>query len=371
MNCHCCQSDEVKKAGRFTNKNFAVQRYQCNRCGKTFSDKQPLDGLRVDFKQACQVVNLLCEGMGIRAVGRIMNLHRDTVLSILETAGAKMATFQDGMVQDVKAENVQIDEIYSYVGIKPQNLDRTDEERGEFFTYLSVDRASKLIINWRTSKRNKENTLGFLRDLRCRVPNRCQLTSDAFAGYCRGNAAVQQVFGKDVDYATETKVWGRTNADISRYFNPMVVIGIKRKMRIGNPDLTKATTCHAERTNLSVRTFTRRFTRCTLGFSKKLENMRFAVAMFICHFNFCRKHSTVNQTPAQAAGLTDHACAMSAAFPKANRSGKPDAASSSATCRGRWRSCASSRRLNLIAGVSALGGLPNKAQGGVMAWMTL
>jgi hypothetical protein len=78
-------------------------------------------------------------------------------------------------------------------------------------------------------------------------------------------------------------------------------------MRIGTPDLSKATTCHAERTNLSVRTFTRRFTRCTLGFSKKLENMRFAVAMFICHFNFCRKHGAHGQTPAQAAGLTDHA----------------------------------------------------------------
>ena len=80
-------------------------------------------------------------------------------------------------------------------------------------------------------------------------------------GYCRGNGAVKQVFGDDVDYATETKVWGRTNADVSRYFNPLVVIGIKRRMRIGTPDLSKATTCHAERTNLSVRTFTRRFTR--------------------------------------------------------------------------------------------------------------
>ena len=308
VNCHCCQSNEVKKSGRFSNKNFMVQRYQCNRCGKTFSDKQPLDGLRVDFKQACQAVNLLCEGMGIRAVGRIMNLHRDTVLSILETAGAKFEAFLDEKVQDVKAANVQIDEIYSFVGCKPQTLlDRTDAERGEFFTYLSVDRESKLIINWRTSKRNKENTLIFMRDLQRRIPQRFQLTSDAFAGYCRGEAAVKQVFGNEIDYATETKVFGRTNQMVSRYFNPLVVIGIKRKARIGSPDLSVATTCHAERTNLSVRTFTRRFTRCTIGYSKKLANMRFAVAMFICHFNFCRKHSAHGQTPAQAAKLTDHA----------------------------------------------------------------
>jgi hypothetical protein len=62
---------------------------------------------------------------------------------------------------------------------------------------------------------------------------------------------------------------------------------------------------------------------------------------------------------------------MVAACRLANRSDVPEAASLSVTYRGRWRSCASSRRLNLIAGVSALGGLPNKAQGGVMAWMTL
>jgi hypothetical protein len=197
----------------------------------------------VDFKQACQVVNLLCEGMDIRAVARITNLHRDTVLSILETAGAKFEAFLDEKVQDVKAENVQIDEIYSFVGCKPQTLlDRTDAERGEFFTYLSVDRESKLIINWRTSKRNKENTLIFMRDLQRRVPERFQLTSDAFAGYCRGNAAVKQIFGNEIDYVTETKVFGRTNQMVSRYYNPLVVIGIKRKARIGSPDLSKATT---------------------------------------------------------------------------------------------------------------------------------
>jgi hypothetical protein len=75
--------------------------------------------------------------------------------------------------------------------------------------------------------------------------------------------------------------------------------------RLGNPDMKLASTCHVERTNLSVRIFTRRFTRCTLGFSKKADNLKFAVALFAAHFNFCRVHSAHGQTPAQAAGLTD------------------------------------------------------------------
>jgi hypothetical protein len=104
------------------------------------------------------------------------------------------------------------------------------------------------------------------------------------------------------------KVWGNRIDPVSasRYYNPMIVIGIKRQQRIGQPDLSESTICHAERTNLSVRTFTRRFTRCTIGYSKKLANLRHAVAMFITHFNFCRKHSAHGKTPAMASGLTDH-----------------------------------------------------------------
>jgi hypothetical protein len=68
-----------------------------------------------------------------------------------------------------------------------------------------------------------------------------------------------------------------------------------------------ATTNHAERTNLSLRTFTRRFVRCTINFSKKLANHRYAVAIFAAHFDFCRVHGSLNgKTPAMAAGLTDH-----------------------------------------------------------------
>src|ERR1039457_4860768 len=93
--CHCCQSNEVKKSGSYQNKNRVVQRFFCLRCGKTFSESQPLDGLRVDFKQACQVVHLLCESMGIRAIQRITGLHQETILNILETAGQKAAAHLD------------------------------------------------------------------------------------------------------------------------------------------------------------------------------------------------------------------------------------------------------------------------------------
>jgi transposase-like protein/IS1 family transposase len=307
VNCHCCQSDEVKKPGRFTNKNFTVQRYQCNRCGKTFSDKQPLDGLRVDFKQACNVVHLLCEGMGIRAIERFTRLHRDTVLSILEMAGEKCARFLDEKVRGVSSQFVQVDEVHGFCYSKGQNTEIGEVERGEQFTYLSMDKDSKLIINWHVGKRNGENTLAFMQDLKSRMAGRFQLTTDAFNGYRQGRGSVRAVFGNEIIFATETKIWGKQDlANVSRWFNPLVVVGIKRKSRIGNADLSKATTCHAERMNLSLRQFSKRWARKSLGYSKKLENMRHAAAMFAAHFNFIRKHSAHGKTPAQAANLTDH-----------------------------------------------------------------
>jgi hypothetical protein len=70
---------------------------------------------------------------------------------------------------------------------------------------------------------------------------------------------------------------------------------------------SQATVCHAERTNLTLRTLTRRFVRRTINFSKKVDNHRHAVALFVAVFNFCRAHKTLGgKTPAMAAGLTDH-----------------------------------------------------------------
>jgi IS1 family transposase len=229
------------------------------------------------------------------------------VLSILEMAGEKCARLLDEKVRGLSCPFVHVDEVLGFVFSKAQNTAPGDVERGEQFTYLSMDKDSKLIINWRVGKRNGENTLAFMQDLKSRMASRFQLTTDAFSGYRIGRGSVSEVFGNEIDYCTEEKIWAKPNlAGVSRWHNPLVVVAIKRKPRIGNPDMDVATTCHAERMNLSLRIFNRRFTRKTLGYSKKLENLRHAVAIFAAHFNFIRKHSAHGMTPAQSAKLTDH-----------------------------------------------------------------
>lgn len=280
-----------------------MRRFRCVRCNKTFSEQQPLDGLRVDFKQAAQVVHLLCEGMGIRAIERFTQLNRRTVLGILEMAGQKAAAFQQAKVYAVSAALVQADEINSFVFSKQRNTPESDTERGDQYTFLSIDKRSKLIINSLVGKRTRENAEQFMTDLKNRMePRRFQLTTDNWRIYSCYMGAVRSVFGNGVDYATETKIFAKPEQ-----FLPRQVTAIKRTRRIGEPDMKTATTCHCERTNLSVRTFTRRFTRCTIGYSKKLENHKHAVALFVWHFNFVRVHSAHGRIPAQECGLVSKA----------------------------------------------------------------
>jgi transposase-like protein/IS1 family transposase len=296
--CYCC-GGETKKSGRFENRNRIVQRFACKRCGKTFSEEQPLNGLRVDFKQAAQVVHLLVEGMGIRAIQRFTGLHQETILSILEMAGQKAASFSDANVRNLSPKLVQADEMHCFVFCRQQNNIHNIEDIGEQFMFLSIDRDSKLIISSLIGRRTRENADYFMGDLKKRTVARFQLTTDnwkTYSGY--GESSVMADFGANVDYATEKKIFAQPVP-----YLPRRVTSIRRKARIGCPDMTQATINHCERTNLSVRLFTKRFTRCTLGYSKKLENLKLAASLFVWHFNFVRVHSTHKQTPAMTAGL--------------------------------------------------------------------
>ena len=49
----------------------------------------------------------------------------------------------------------------------------------------------------------------------------------------------------------------------------------------------------------------RRFTRLTNAFSKKVENLGYALALHFMYYNFCRIHQTLRVTPAMAGKVTD------------------------------------------------------------------
>jgi hypothetical protein len=132
-----------------------------------------------------------------------------------------------------------------------------------------------------------------------RVTGRFQLNTDGYIGYRGKCGAINRIFRNQVDHATEEKTFYKLGQFISR-----TLAKTTRKARLGNPDLDLASTSRVERTNLTLRTFQRRFTRCTAGFSKKLINHRLAVDLFVWYQNFARKHMTLKTTPAIDIGIS-------------------------------------------------------------------
>ena len=202
---------------------------------------------------------------------------------------------------------METDELYSYVLCKQANNKLLADEIGDQYTFVSFCRDSKLVISFATGKRSSCLAREHLGDLKSRIANRIQISTDNFQGYRGKTGAVGTVFGLNgIDYAMLTKVYAKSILPERRY-SPPVCILCKKTPQLGSPNLELICTSHVERQNLNIRLFNRRFTRLTLGYSKKLSNLRHSVALFVCYWNWCWKHNTTKQTPAQASKLTDHA----------------------------------------------------------------
>jgi hypothetical protein len=141
----------------------------------------------------------------------------------------------------------------------------------------------------------------FIEDLAGRLSSRVQVTTDGLKVYLD---VIEGAFGCEVDYAMLVKLY-ESSQEETRY-SPAVCVSAEAKVIQGKPDMRHVSTSYVERQNLSMRMGMRRFTRLTNGFSKKVDNHAYMVALYYMHYNFCRVHQTLRVTPAMEAGVTDH-----------------------------------------------------------------
>src|SRR3982074_1221584 len=159
---------------------------------------------------------------------------------------------------------------------------------GNQWTFVAIDADTKLVPVHRVGKRDLPTAVAFMNDLASRLANRVQLSSDALAAYVE---ATEQAFGADVDYGQAVKFYDAEPAGPGRYSPPKVTHS-ERNVIVGQPDNAHISTSYVERQNLTMRMSMRRFTRLTNGFSKKGENHKAAVALYMMFYNFGRKHLT-------------------------------------------------------------------------------
>jgi IS1 family transposase len=204
---------------------------------------------------------------------------------------------------------IQCDEIWSFSYAKQRNVrtaKNAPEGAGDVWTWTALDADSKLIVSWHVGDRTQHTGISFMSDLRARLANKVQLTTDGHRAYL---TAVREL-DFDADYAMLNKIFASDAfTQLSRY-SPPNVVGIQKEVIKGNPDPTHISTSFVERQNLTMRMQMRRFTRLTNAFSKKFENHCHALALYFFWYNWTRQHKAHRLSPAMAAGLTDKLLSM-------------------------------------------------------------
>jgi IS1 family transposase len=257
--------------------------------------------MRLPMEKATLCLRLLVEGNSIRSVERITGVHRDTILRLLVVAGEKCERLMEEKVRNVKVDDVEADEIWGYVGCK-EKRSKGREAMGDAYTYVAMERSTKLILAWHLGKRSGPDTGIFIHKLAEATTGQFQITTDGWAPYVE---AVNVALGHRVSFAQLIKVY-RATAEGERRYSPAEVVECVPVERIGMPVRERICTSHIERQNLTMRMHCRRLTRLTNAFSKKWGNLQAALALHFAWFNFCRVHKSLRVTPAMESGLTNH-----------------------------------------------------------------
>lgn len=258
---------------------------------------------QLDNKTRSRVIAALVEGNSIRGTVRITGVAKKTVLRILCEVGEACWTYQQLNLKNLPCRRIECDEIWAFCYAKDKNL--PDELKNKFgfgsiWTWTSICADTKLVPAWFVGKRDTQAAHAFMNDLAGRLKNRVQLTTDGHHAYLE---AVDHAFGDQIDYAMLNKIY-RAAPGQGKYSPGECCGSVKTKIK-GRPAKSLTSTSYVERNNLTMRMQMRRFTRLTNGFSKKIQNLQWAVSLHFMYYNYCRIHQSLGVSPAMAAQVTD------------------------------------------------------------------
>ena len=107
----CEQTQPVVKAG--LNNKGGNQRYRCQKCQHYFTVNPWPKGY--DPKLREQAVSLYLEGVSLRAIGRQLGVHHQSVANWVNAAEARLP---EQVTDSTPTETVEIDELFTHVGKK-------------------------------------------------------------------------------------------------------------------------------------------------------------------------------------------------------------------------------------------------------------
>lgn len=257
---------------------------------------------QIPVAERAKILHHICEGTSLRATSRLTGFSLNTVTKLVVEVGESAAWFQDQYLINLQLDELQLDEIWAFVGCKDKNKDRAENEHpGSVWTWTAICPKTKLIPSWHLGGRTNEDAEAFSFDLASRIRSgSIHISSDGLPAY---GVTIPEAFQKEHDlmFGQLVKHYSRGEDGKGR----QTMVHAERVSVFGNPDKSKISTSIVERQNLTIRMNCRRFTRKTNAFSKKFENHAAALGLHFFYYNFIRKHMTLKTTPAVAAGVVD------------------------------------------------------------------
>src|SRR4051812_28075526 len=162
---------------------------------------------RLSTEKRAQIIGCLVEGNSIRATVRITGAAKNTVTKLLVDLGAACEAYQDRVFHDLPCTRIECDEIWSFCYAKQRNVPEEFKGTpgyGDVWTWTALCSDTKLVPTWLVGERTVEDGWAFMADLKKRLANRVQLTTDGLNAY---SAAVGLTFGRDIDYAQQVKTF--------------------------------------------------------------------------------------------------------------------------------------------------------------------
>src|SRR6266849_6312958 len=258
---------------------------------------------KLPSEKRAQALQMMAEGISLRAMTRLTGISRTTLIKLLEDAGQAFSEYQDRVLVNLPCKRIQVDEAWAFCYAKQKNVPTAKaapEGSGDIWTWVGLDADTKLVASFYVGRRDSEAAANFISDLAPRLASRVQITSDGHRPYLE---AIEGAFGGAIDYAMLIKMYGPAPEGQRRY-SPPVCTGTHTYRIEGNPDPKHISTSYVERQNLNIRMGNRRMTRLTNAFSKKAKNHAYMMAIYFMHYNFVRIHQTLKITPAMAANVT-------------------------------------------------------------------
>jgi IS1 family transposase len=187
---------------------------------------------KLSIEERSRILAALVEGNSIRAIARMTDVSRNTIDKLLCDLGRACSEYQDKTFRNLKSRRIQCDEIWSFVYAKDRNCPTEHKAKGggDAWTWVAIDPDTKLVPCWLVGQRDAGCAFQFMHDLKARLANRVQLTTDGYRPYF---VAVEDAFGATVDYAMLQKIYGKVKDTPETSYSPAMCMGAwKGKSRL-------------------------------------------------------------------------------------------------------------------------------------------